>query len=226
MDYLTYAYLQQGQESDAARVIAALHAIGTMAGSDFKVGYAATAMPVRFAIERRRWRDAAELQPLPQSAPEVAAIVYWARAVANARAGNPQDSNSDIAGIEACLQQLQASGKQYWAAQVDVLNKEAKAWQLAASAHPVESLALLRASAEKEDTVEKLPVTPGPIVPAREQLGELLLQLNQPQQALREFQAALRAAPGRRGALNGAAKAADLAGDIRTASQMRARLKN
>ncbi len=226
MDYLTYAYLQQGQESDAARVIAALQAVGTMAGSEFKIGYAATAMPVRFAIERRRWRDAAELRPLPQSAPEVAAIVYWARAVANARAGNPQDSNSDIAQIEACLQQLLASGNQYWASQVDVLDKEAKAWQLAASAQPVESLALLRVAADKEDSVEKLPVTPGPIVPAREQLGELLLQLNQPQQALREFQAALRAAPGRRGALTGAVEAADLAGDMRTASQMRARLKN
>jgi tetratricopeptide (TPR) repeat protein len=224
MDYLTYAYLQRGRGSDAEQIVAALHAMGVSAGSDFKIDYAATVMPVRLAIERQRWSEAVELQPLPDSAPHVAAIVFWARAVANARAGRPEAAESDIARIEACRQQLQAAGNAYWAMQVDVLGKEAKAWQLAATARPTESVQLLRGAADEEESVEKLSVTPGPVVPAREQLGELLLTLNRPQQALREFRASLAAAPGRRGAVTGAAKAADLVGDTRTATQMRAKL--
>jgi hypothetical protein len=226
MDYLTYAYLQRGQNSEAERVVASLSAMGTVAasGSDFKVGYAATAMPVRLAIERHAWRDAADLQAIPGSAPHVAAIIFWARATANARGGRPQAADSDIAQIEACKSQLQGVGNAYWATQVDVLEKEAKAWQLAATASAAESARLLRQAADEEDAVEKLPLTPGPIVPAREQLGELLLEQNQPAQALREFRAALVLAPGRRGALLGGAEAAERVGDARTAAQMRAAL--
>jgi hypothetical protein len=224
MDYLTYAYLQRGRESDADQVVAALHAMGALPVSNFTVDYAATVMPVRLAIERHAWSDAVELQPLPESAPHAAAIVFWARAVAHARAGRPQAADGDIARIEACRQQLEAAGNAYWAIQVDVLEKEAKAWQLAATADPAESVQLLRGAADEEESVEKGSVTPGPVVPAREQLGELLLALNQPERALREFRASLAAAPGRRGALTGAAKAADLVGDTGTASRMRAKL--
>jgi hypothetical protein len=226
MDYLTYAFLQRGQNSDAERVVASLSAMDAVAapGSDFKVGYAATAMPVRLAIERHAWRTAADLQTLPGSAPHIAAITFWARAMANARSGQPQAADSDITQIETCREQLQAAGNTYWATQVDVLDKEAKAWRLAATAGAAESAELLRQAADEEDAVEKLPVTPGPIVPAREQLGELLLQQNQPQQALREFRAALVVAPGRRGALLGGAEAAERSGDARTAAQMRAAL--
>ena len=226
MDYLTYAYLQRGQNSDAERVVASLTAMTAVAasGSDFKVGYAATAMPVRLAIERHAWRDAADLKTLPGSPPHVTAIIFWARAMANARGGRPQAADGDIAQIEACKQQLQAAGNAYWATQVEVLDKEAEAWRLAAGANTAESVRLLRQAADEEDAVEKLPVTPGPIVPAREQLGELLLEQNQPEQALREFRAALVLAPGRRGALLGGAQAAERIGDARSAAQMRAAL--
>jgi len=224
MDYLTYAYLQSGQNSNAEEVVASLRAMVAAAalGNDFKVGYAATAMPVRLAIERRAWRAAAELQTLPGSAPQITAIVFWARAVANARSGRPQAADSDIAQIEACKEQLRAAGNAYWATQVDVLEQEARAWRLAATGSAAESAGLLRQAADEEDAVEKLPLTPGPIVPAREQLGELLLLQNQPQQALREFRAALVLAPGRRGARLGGADAAERLGDARTAAQLRA----
>jgi hypothetical protein len=226
MDYLTYAYLQRGQNSNAERVVADLRAMDALAapGNDSQVGYAATAMPVRLAIERHAWRAAADLQTFPGAAPHIAAIIFWARAMANARSGRPQAADSDIAQIEACKEQLQAAGNAYWATQVDVLDQEARAWRLAAMGSPAESARLLRQAADEEDAVEKLPLTPGPIVPAREQLGELLLQLNQPQQALREFRAALVLAPGRRGALFGGAEAAERSGDARTAAQMRAAL--
>jgi tetratricopeptide (TPR) repeat protein len=226
MDYLTYAYLQRGKVSDAEQVIAALRAMGAVAGpgSEFKVGYSATVMPVRLAIERHEWSGVGEFQPLADSPPHVAAIIYWARALANARTGHPQAADADIAQIGDSREQLRAAGNAYWATQVDILHKEAKAWQLAATAHPIESVQLLRQAADEEDAVEKSPVTPGPIVPAREQLGELLLQQNHPKEALREFQAALLLAPGRRGALTGGAKAAESIGDAQTATQMRAKL--
>jgi hypothetical protein len=213
MDYLTYAYLQRGQDADAQRVVATLSTMSGLQGKDFKVGYAATAMPVRLAMERRKWNDATRLRVLPASVPNVAAIVYWARAVANARAGRPQTTDGDIAKIETCRQQLQAQGNTYWATQTDILGKEARAWRLEANGDVEQATWLLRQAADEEAALEKLPVTPGPIVPAREQLGEMLLAHKRPGDALREFQAALVAAPGRRGALTGAVQAADLIGD-------------
>jgi hypothetical protein len=213
MDYLTYAYLQLGRDADAEQVVASLPAMSGLSGSDFKVGYAATVMPVRLAIERHEWSDAARLQPLPKSAPHVAAIVYWARAVAASRAGRPQSAADDIASIESCRRQLQGAGNTYWESQVRILREEAQAWRLAATLHAEDALLLLRQAADEEDAVEKLPLTPGPVVPAREQLGEMLLALHRPKEALLEFRAALAIAPGRRGSLTGAARSADLVGD-------------
>jgi hypothetical protein len=224
MDYLTYAYLQSGRVPEAEQVLAGLRAMGTLPGSDFKVGYAATAMQVRLAMERHAWGEAAELQAIPGSAPHVAAIVFWARAVAASRAGHPRSADGDIAKLEAGRKQLEADGNAYWQGQVEVLVKEAKAWQLQATGDAATSERILREAADQEDAVEKLPLTPGPVVPAREQLGELLLQQNHSQQALLEFQTALAASPGRRGALTGAAKAAELLGDPRTARQLRSKL--
>ena len=224
MDYVTYAYLQLGRVADAERAVAELRTMGATGAGEFKIGYAATAMPVRLAIERHAWGDALQLQALPASAPHVAALIFWAHAMAHARGGRPEAADADIAQLEAAREQLRAAGNAYWATQVDVLHKEAKAWRAAAAANPAESVQLLRQAADEEDAVEKLPVTPGPVVPAREQLGELLLQLNQPAEALREFRSALVLSPGRRGALLGGAQAAERMGDSKTAQQMRAML--
>ena len=224
MDYLTYAYLQRGRDADAAHVVDDLHAMGELSASKFKVGYAANAMPVRLAVERRQWDAAAKLEPLPQSEPHVAAIVYWARAVGRSRGGHAGDADADIAEIGTCLEQLNAAGNTYWATQTEVLVESAQAWQLKAGGRADEATQRLRAAADKEDAIEKLPVTPGPIIPAREQLAEMLLELDRPADALREFQTALRSAPGRRGALTGAAEAAQRAGDEHTAEQFRMQL--
>jgi hypothetical protein len=192
--------------------------------AQFKTGYAATAMPVRLAIERHAWDSAVSLEPLPQSAPQVAALVYWARAIGQSRSGHPRSSDADVDRLSACLRELQSAGNAYWATQVDVLLKEAQAWRLAADADTESALVSLRAAADEEDAVEKLPVTPGPIVPAREQLAELLLDMNRPEQALHEFRTALTLAPARRGALVGAAAAAEHLGDTQAATQFRAQL--
>ena len=207
MDYLTYAYLQLGQFNEAEQVVREATTMTALAAGDFKIGYAANAMPARLAIERGQWSSAASLQPVADSSPQVAAIVYWARAVGHARDGHAASATDDLAKIKECNAKLRAAGNDYWARQTKILEQEARAWMAISSGDAETAMALMTVAAVEEDAVEKLPVTPGPIVPAREQLGEILLASGRSAEALREFQAALQAAPRRRGALLGAASA-------------------
>jgi Tfp pilus assembly protein PilF len=211
MDYLVYAYLQSGRDEDASRVIQQLHNLPESNKGDFKASYAATAMPVRYAVERRQWSDAAAIVPPAGAPPQVVAIAVWARGLGLSRNGHAPEARAEIDTLQHLEDQLRASGNTYWATQVGILRREVMAWSAQASQRPEEAVALLRTAADEEDAVEKLPVTPGPIVPAREQLGYLLLEQNQPAAALKEFQVALVNAPGRRGALQGAARAEELA---------------
>lgn len=207
MDYLTYAFLQQGRMADAASVVANLKGMGNLAADGFKIGYAGNAMPVRLAVESRDWATAARLTPLPGSAPQVASIVWWARAMGQLRGSPLGSADGDIRQLMAWRDALRVSGDAYWASQADALLKSAESWRAAAAGEAGLAIAKLTAAADEEDALEKLPVTPGPIVPAREQLGELLMELNRPTEALGAFNAALAQAPGRRGSLHGAAEA-------------------
>jgi tetratricopeptide (TPR) repeat protein len=209
MDYLVYAYLQKGSDADAAAVLRdlgniKLHAI------DFKTGYASTAMPVRYAVERRQWADAINIVPPDTAPPHVVAIAIWARGMGMARNGRAPESQPEVDKLRQIEAQLRASGNEYWAAQVNIMMREIMAWSAQADKKSTEATALMRGAADAEDAIEKLPVTPGPIVPAREQLGELLLEQSQPEMAAKEFETALLNAPRRRGALQGKAHAAEL----------------
>lgn len=208
MDYLVYAYLQSGRDSDAAQVIQQLKAMPHLAAGEFKVAYASTAMPIRYAVERGQWADAAGIVPPAEAPPHVTAIAVWAKGLGLARSGRPAEARAEIDRLRQIEKQLRASGNDYWAVQAGILTREVMAWSAQADGKPDEAAALLRQSADEEDAIEKLPVTPGPILPAREQLGYLLLEQHQSDLALKEFQAALTAAPGRRGALLGVARAA------------------
>jgi len=212
MDYLVYAYLQTGRDTDAAKVIQELRGMSKLNTGDFKIGYAATAMPVRYAVERRQWADAATIVPPTGAPPHVVAVAVWARGLGLARNGRAAEAQAEAEKLRQIEGQLHASGSDYWANQVGILKREIMAWSAQASGNPNGALALLREAADQEDAVEKLPVTPGPIVPAREQLGDLLLEQNHPGLALKEFETALVSTPGRRGALQGAAHASELSG--------------
>jgi tetratricopeptide (TPR) repeat protein len=221
MDYLVYAYLQSGRDSEANRIVQQLQGMPGLNVADFKIGYAHTVMPIRLAVERGDWAGAAKIVSPEGVPPHVAAIAAWARGMGLSRSGHVAEAQAEADRLRQIETQLRASGKQsnnqstsdYWAAQVHILSREVMAWSVEASGKHQEAVNLLREAADQEDSIEKLPVTPGPILPAREQLGYLLLEQNHPELAAAEFQTALANAPGRRGALQGAARAAELSSD-------------
>jgi hypothetical protein len=133
----------------------------------------------------------------------VTAIAVWARGIGLSRSGHGAEAQAAIEQLRQIEGQLRTAGNRYWAEQAQIMMREVMAWSSQSSHKPEEAVVLMRAAAEEEDALEKLPVTPGPIVPAREQLGDLLLEQNHPDLALKEFQMALVNAPGRRGALQG-----------------------
>ena len=224
MDYLEYAYLQAGQYEQARELLEEVNRMPKSQWKDFKIGYAAAAVPVRFAIERRDWTKAASLAVDHESLPQVSAITHWGRAVGLARSGNSGAAEREVGGLKQCLEKVREAKEDYWAAQVQIQIAEANAWITKAKGKGREAIALMRSAAAQEDGLEKRPITPGAIVPAREQLGDLLLQLKQPALALTEFEVSLKNAPGRRGGLAGALKAAELAGNKEKARQYKAGL--
>jgi tetratricopeptide (TPR) repeat protein len=209
MDYLVYAYLQSGRDKDAAQVIQQLKNMPNLNAPDFKIAYASTAMPVRYAVERGQWDDAAGIASPIGASPQVIAIAVWARGLGLARTGRTAEAHAEIERLRQLEEQLRASGNDYWATQAKILTRELMAWTANADGKPDEAAAIMRTAADDEDAIEKVPATPGPIVPAREQLGYLLLEQHESALALKEFENTLTNAPGRRGALQGAAHAAE-----------------
>ncbi len=218
MDYLAYAYLQRAQDVAAKRVLDSARDIRKVTPEHFVTGYALAGVPARYALERRHWADAASLALQPTDFPwdrfpQSEAVLVFARALGSARSGNASGARKDIARLESLRDALTAAKQGYWAEQAEIQRQVVTAWVERAEGRNEEALRLLRAAADREDATEKHPVTPGPIVPARELLGEMLLELDNPGQALKEFEASHRVEPNRFRGLYGAAKAAERSGD-------------
>jgi tetratricopeptide (TPR) repeat protein len=228
MDYLVYAYLQGAQDRKAKEILDEIQPMG-QADPEFAAAYAFAAIPARYTLERRRWSEAAALVVHPAGFPwdrfrYAEAITYFARALGAARSGDTAAAGRDVEKL-ASIQKALAEGKDiYWATQVEIQRQAAAAWLAHAEGKNEEALKLMRSVAELEDSTEKHPVTPGPVIPARELLGELLLELNEPKLALKEFETAILAAPNRFNGLYGAAKAAELSGDREKARTFYAKL--
>ncbi|HET9419104.1 MAG TPA: hypothetical protein VFO30_07170, partial [Chthoniobacterales bacterium] len=210
MDYLTYANLQLGRDQDAAQVLDDLRKMTNLSPKYFKVAYAASAMPARYAIERRKWNEATQLVAIPDALPQAGAITAWSRAVGFARGKQTVPARKEAEKLMGAYEQMRAAGDEYWARQIHVQLNSALAWINYAEGKSDDAVKLLRTAADEEDGVEKLPVTPGAIVPTREQLGDLLLELNQPADALKEFERVLTMTPQRRGAITGASRAREM----------------
>jgi len=231
MDYLVYAYLQGAQDNQAKGVLDELNKIPKAEPETFKVAYAVAAIPARYALERRRWDEAAKLT-LPtlgafpwQRFPWAEAHIHFARAIGAAHTGDTISARREIeklAGLQQAL--IAVKGDYDWATQVEIERQVASAWLAHAEVRDDDALRLMRAAADLDDATEKHPVTPGAILPAREQLGELLLELKQPAAALQEFETSLRSAPNRFNGLYGAARAARLASDQTRAKTYYAKL--
>ena len=218
LDYVAYAYLQTGQDAKARAVVEDLRAMPKAEPENFAAAYAYAAIPARVALEQRRWSEAAALTPVSPTFPWdrfawAQAITTFARALGAARSGDVPAARAEAAKLDGYRTALLAAKDTYWAGQVDVQRQAAAAWIARAEGKKDEAVTLMRAAATLEDSTEKHPVTPAPVVPARELLGDLLLDVNQPAQALLEFEASAGRDPNRLNGLLGAGRAAELSGD-------------
>ena len=217
MDYLEYAYLQTGQDAKASEVADMVLKATSFDVPQFAAAYALAAVPARHALERRDWKEAASLALQPASFPwakypYAEAIVRFARAMGAARSSALETAQKEVGALAAIQASLQGQKGFDWATQLEVQRRAAAGWLARAEKKDAEAVALLRSAADLEDSTDKHPVTPGSILPAREQLADLLVELDQPAAALAEYQASLRSAPGRFNSYDGAARAAGRAG--------------
>lgn len=216
MDYMVYAYLQQGRDAEAGRVVQrAVHNPDRFYNS--VLGYNFAAMPARYALEREAWAEAAALRVPTPAAPHVQAITRFARAVGAARGGQPDAARTEVAALAALADSLTARRDTYWATIVGAQRLAAEAWLARAEGDDARALRLAGEAAALEETVEKHPVTPGPLLPARELQGDLLMELGRAAEARRAYEATLAREPNRARALYGAARAAEHAGDAAAA---------
>jgi tetratricopeptide (TPR) repeat protein len=226
-DYEIYAFLQTGQDEAAGQIVKSLPEIGTRfdpkavisgAGGP-SVGYfALAAIPARYALERQDWKQAVQLAVRETPFPYTDAMTWFARGFGAARLGQVAPANDSTIALRQIRERLLKANEDYWARQVEIQEGAVGAWAALAAGNKEEALRQMKVAAELEDGTEKSAVTPGPLTPARELLGEMLLQMNQPTQALEQFEATLKKEPGRFHALYGAAYAAQLSGN-RNASQ-------
>jgi hypothetical protein len=218
MDYIVYAALQLAKDKEAKAVVDEVRGLDRIDAEQFAAAFAFAAIPTRYALERRRWADAAELVFHPQSLswdkfPQAQSIVWFGRGLGAARGGQPAEARKNLARLEALRDAMTAAKNAYWANQAEIQRLAVAGWIARAEGKNDEAIALLRQAADREDATEKHPVTPGSIQPAREMLAELLLEVGQASQALAEFEASQRTDPNRLHGLAGAARAAERAGD-------------
>jgi hypothetical protein len=221
LDYRTYAYLQTAQDGAAREIVGALpdvkarfdpDAVASAAPGSAGV-FALAAIPARYALERGAWADAAKLVPEPSGYVYTDALTWFAKALGAARTGDAAATRSAIDALAKIEAQLTEKKEAYWAEQTQIQRRSASAWLALAEGRRAEALVEMRAAAALEDGTEKNAVTPGPLAPARELVGEMLLQMDQPADALKEFEATLEKEPNRFRTLFGAASSASLAGD-------------
>jgi len=228
-DYLEYAYLQTGQDAKARELADQVSRVISLDLPAFSAGYALAAVPARYALERRAWKEAAQLTVRPESYPwakypYAEAITWFAQCMGAARSGDLARARAALERLTAIQHGLAGQKGFDWASQVEVQRLAAAGWLARAEKKNADAQKLLRAAADLEDSTDKHPVTPGSVLPAREQLADLLAELGQPTAALAEYEASLRSAPARFNSYAGAARAAASAGEKQKAKDYQDRL--
>ena len=211
LDFLTNAYLQLGQDKRAKAILDERNSVSQLPGDYRLSGHTAfAAIPVRYAIERGEWAEAATLQSAPSPYPQAEAVTLFGRALGAARSGDPAAAKRSVSEMAPLRAKLLAANETYWAAQIDTYTLAADAWIAFAEHKPHKAIASMREAAQREDHEEKNVAMENRLSPMRELLGELLLEAGQPGQAQREFVASLQIVPNRFRSLAGAARAAVL----------------
>jgi tetratricopeptide (TPR) repeat protein len=224
MDYMVYALLQLGRDTDARRVVDEAARVTGMTSVRAAAPYAYAAMPARYAIERGDWKTAITLEPRPNNFQFTESLTHFARGLGAARTGDAVAAEKSAQELARLRDALKAAKNEYWATEVEISRLGVAAWTALAQGKRDEALALMRNAADIEDKNEKHIVTPGRIVPARELLGQMLLEVKRPADALKEFEASHTREPDRFAGLYGAAQAAAESGDKARAKRHYARL--
>jgi hypothetical protein len=229
MDYMAYGHLQMAQDADARRAVSAVQALGLPNNEYIGSAYALAAVPARYALERRRWSEAAALTLHPREFPwnrwsMAEAVNAYARGLGAARSGDAAGAHREAGRLSALRDALVTAKQGYWAEQTEVQRQTILAWATRVEGKTEQALALMLKAVALADSSEKHPVTPGPIVPPRELLGDMLLEMNQPARALEAYEASMAGEPNRFHSVAGAARAAEVAGDAARARQHYSRL--
>jgi tetratricopeptide (TPR) repeat protein len=217
MDYMVYAYLQQARDAHAKALVDEMRGITRVDVESFPAAFAFAASPARYVLERGDWAAAAQLTLHPatlawQKFPQAEAVSVFARALGAARSGDLDRARAGIDRLRGLEAALVAAKQPFWADQVGIQAEIASAWLLFAEDKHDAAVALMRKAADREDATDKHPVTPGPLAPARELLGEMLLDGGRPADALAEFERSQQKEPNRLRGYYGVARAAELAG--------------
>lgn len=218
LDYLVYAYLQKGDKESAQKQWNYVKTMTQVHPLNFKVAYAFAAIPARYVLENKRWFEAAHLQVTPadfpwDKFPWQAAIIHFTRALGAVHIGQLPTARNELAQLSKLEQHLIEQKDAYKANQVAIQVRTVEAWLHWKAGRTQQALALMQQAADMEDKTPKHPVTPGEVLPARELLGDLLLQVGRPREALAAYELDLQRHPKRLNGLYGAGLSAKKAGD-------------
>ncbi len=220
MDFLNYVYLQSGQAAKAQAILGELKSVP--GATPDEIAWNTAESQARNALELHQWKDAADL-PIPDVKPEQLEETYWVRAIGAARIGDTAGATTDLENLQKTIDAARAEEQKmgYNASTGEnTQQQEAEAWLDYAQGEHEEAVKTMRDAAKKEDAdgVDSL------TMPAREMLGDMLLEMKRPADALVEYKAALAESPNRFDGLYGAAQAAQLAGNATEARGYLAKL--
>jgi tetratricopeptide (TPR) repeat protein len=218
-DFMSYAYLQLGQDTKAKALLEPVAAITKTIGPRIAAATAQNAVPARYVLERQDWQAAAQLKPVGTGMPAAEAITHFARAVGAARSGDLAAAQTDIDTLKDLRGQLEKANQAYWAGQVEIQVLAAQAWAEQGKGNRDDALKLMRTAADLEDASEKHVAMENRLYPMRELLADMLMAQNQPKAALTEYEMSMKNAPMRLRGFYGAAKAADAVGDTKKARE-------
>jgi len=224
MDYLEYAYLQTGQDREAKQVVEDLQTFGKAKGPNLPMAYAIAAIPARYAVERRNWSEAAAVTPPPmpfpwERFPWAEAMISFTRALGAAHTGDIAGAQTEIAKLQSLKEKLDQAKDDYWAKQVEVQRLAASGILAHAQGNDKQAVELVRAAADLDASMDKHPATPAEVLPARELLADLLLELNDPAAALKEYEQSVSTERNRFRSVLGIARAAKQTGDTAKARE-------